>query len=443
MEVADYRALAAEPAGRGRRRTLYLGNPPYVRHHQIAPAWKEWLTLTARAHGLEASQLAGLHVHFFLATAARARTGDRRRLHHLVRVAGHELRTARARAAARAAWAARRPHPGAHRHAVRGRGRHRGDHLLPDRRGHPRRCACGGCATSASSRRSAAASRSDAERLREARRWSRLTRAPRAVRPRVTSPLGEICRVHRGAVTGRNATWVVRPGDTDLPARGPLPRDHPRPGDLRGRHGRSPAPRSTCAWWSTCRPTSTCSRARSCGASGASSAGARRVGAHEGYIARARRAWWSVGLRAPAPILATYMARRPPAFTRNLAEARHINIAHGLYPRLELPEAAVERLVGRAARHRDGGRRPHLRRRPHQVRAPRDGARPGPRPRACCSPASIDRGRRLRAAAALGPRGDRGRHRPGGRELPPRRGSRSRATYLRARSTSTTWRWRS
>ena len=39
--------------------------------------WKEWLALTARAHGLEASRLAGLHVHFFLATAARARPGDR------------------------------------------------------------------------------------------------------------------------------------------------------------------------------------------------------------------------------------------------------------------------------------------------------------------------------------------------------------------------------
>ncbi len=52
-----------------------------------------------------------------------------------------------------------------------------------------------------------------------------------------------------------------------------------------------------------------------------------------------------MGLRAPAPILATYMARRPPAFTRNLAGARHINIAHGLYPRAELSEAAIERLL--------------------------------------------------------------------------------------------------
>jgi hypothetical protein len=39
------------------------------------------------------------------------------------------------------------------------------------------------------------------------------------------------------------------------------------------------------------------------------------------------------------------MARRPPAFTRNVAGARHINIAHGLYPRAELPEPVLARLV--------------------------------------------------------------------------------------------------
>jgi hypothetical protein len=52
-----------------------------------------------------------------------------------------------------------------------------------------------------------------------------------------------------------------------------------------------------------------------------------------------------VRLRAPAPILATYMARRPPAFVRNLAGARHVNIAHGLYPREPLPPAALDGLA--------------------------------------------------------------------------------------------------
>jgi hypothetical protein len=72
---------------------------------------------------------------------------------------------------------------------------------------------------------------------------------------------------------------------------------------------------------------------------------ARSVGAHQGYIARNRKAWWSVGLRSPAPILTTYMARRPPSFVRNSGAARHINIAHGLYPREPLAEPVLQALV--------------------------------------------------------------------------------------------------
>lgn len=181
-----------------------------------------------------------------------------------------------------------------------------------------------------------------AERLREARRWTPLTRAARPV-PADHVELGELCRVHRGAVTGRNATWVVRPGDADLPeavlfpsvtrareifeAGGTLASaahlrlvvDLPAELDVFDGQDRRRVERFIRA--------------------------ARRAGAHDGYIARTRRAWWSVGLRGPAPILATYMARRPPAFTRNLAGARHINIAHGLYPRLEMAEPVIARLV--------------------------------------------------------------------------------------------------
>jgi adenine-specific DNA-methyltransferase len=72
---------------------------------------------------------------------------------------------------------------------------------------------------------------------------------------------------------------------------------------------------------------------------------ARALGGDRGYIARTRRCWWAVALREPAPILATYMARRPPAFVRNLAHARHINIAHGLYPRDPMSADALNRLA--------------------------------------------------------------------------------------------------
>ena len=336
--TADYRT-----AGIDRRElpTLYVGNPPYVRHHQIDAGWKEWLALTARAHGLEASRLAGLHVHFFLATAARARPGDRgafitssewldtnygrlvRELLldglggeaiHVIEPTATPFEDAAVTAAITCFQAGRRAPAVRLRRVddVRRLGALEGGRAVP------------------------------AERLREARRWSPLTRAARAV-PEDHIQLGDLCRVHRGAVTGRNSTWVVRPGQTDLPPEVLFPSvtrareifdagsalsstGHLRlvvdlPADLGGFDG--PELRRIERFL----------------------ARARREGADRGYIARSRRSWWSVGLRAPAPILATYMARRPPAFTRNPAGARHINIAHGLYPRVELPGEAVERLL--------------------------------------------------------------------------------------------------
>ncbi|WP_236493087.1 hypothetical protein [Xanthomonas massiliensis] len=72
---------------------------------------------------------------------------------------------------------------------------------------------------------------------------------------------------------------------------------------------------------------------------------AKTQGADGSYIALHRRAWWSVGLKTPAPILSTYMARRAPAFVRNLCGARHINVAHGIYPRQELPASSLDALA--------------------------------------------------------------------------------------------------
>ncbi len=71
--VDDYRAVSL-PSVAGQ--TLFIGNPPYVRHHLIDSRWKTWLIEEATKRGRSASQLAGLHVHFFLATAENAVRGD-------------------------------------------------------------------------------------------------------------------------------------------------------------------------------------------------------------------------------------------------------------------------------------------------------------------------------------------------------------------------------
>ena len=85
---------------------------------------------------------------------------------------------------------------------------------------------------------------------------------------------------------------------------------------------------------------------------------ARRMKAHRSFIATHRRAWWSVGLKHPAAILCTYMARRAPAFVLNRAGARHLNIAHGLYPREPFAEPDLLAILGYLRRHTStaGGR---------------------------------------------------------------------------------------
>ena len=56
------------------------------------------------------------------------------------------------------------------------------------------------------------------QRLKQEKRWSQLlTQTPPI--PEGFVELGELCRVHRGAVTGANATWITTANDPQLPAR--------------------------------------------------------------------------------------------------------------------------------------------------------------------------------------------------------------------------------
>ncbi len=353
VAFVDYRALHLPPATGA---TLFLGNPPYVRHHGIDARSKAWLTHEARALGLPASQLAGLHVHFFLATTLHARPGDSgvfvtsaewldvgygslvRRL--LVGPLGLDSLlvvepTALPFDDADTTAAIARFTVGSRSTSIRMRRVPDVAHLTP---------LDGGAAVSRAS-------------LETAARWSPLTRAARATsaaqapsRSADVVELGELCRVHRGQVTGANAVWIAGEDGAELPPRLLFPSvTRARelfaagPALVDGTHLRrvvdlpldldalslSPAERRAVDRFL---------------------AQARARGAHRGFIASHRKAWWSVGLRTPAPILATYMARRPPAFVRNLVGARHLNIAHGLYPRTEMTPAALDALAAYLAR---------------------------------------------------------------------------------------------
>jgi adenine-specific DNA-methyltransferase len=375
--LGDYRSARLPAAGGP---TLFLGNPPYVRHHQIAAPGKEWLRRAAREQGVPASGLAGLHAHFFLATARHAAPGDLGVLItaaewldvnygllirelllgalggeavHLVEPAVPVF----ADAAATSAITCFRP--GTAPDAIRMRrvaspaglgalgggvpvpagvlraAPRWGPLLRPDPAGPAPPGPVPGLVPGSPGTRRRPRGSGNAARRWPAGHPGRL--------PEGHVELGELCRVHRGQVTGANAVWVTAAPHPLIPGRFlvpavtrareliaagpvlppgvPLRRVISLPADLDGLPG---AEQKAVARF-----------LRHATASGAA----------DSYVARHRTPWWRVRLGTPPPVLASYMGRRPPVFVRNQAEASYLNIAHGLYPREPLAPAVLDALA--------------------------------------------------------------------------------------------------
>lgn len=321
--------------------TIFIGNPPYVRHHDIAEEWKTWLVDNARKCGFKASKLAGLHIHFFLKTRQIAKTGD---IGAFITAAewldvnyGSLLRDLLADGLGGASI------------------------QLIDPKAQPFTDAMttGAITCFYVGKRPKSVTLSHAKTLAELTSpsfentvpWQDLEVSPkwtpfifgRQERPEGFIELGELFRVHRGAVTGNNAVWVENPFAQEVPDRFKHPAitrarelmsvegelvDAKRlkrviglPVDLDDLSRQEKRQVERYLQW------------------------AEQQGAAASYVARHRRSWWSVQLRDPAPILCTYMARRAPTFVMNSANALHLNIAHGLYPRDTLPAQVLKAIV--------------------------------------------------------------------------------------------------
>ena len=338
--VEDYRSITL-PAIKGP--TLFIGNPPYVRHHDIGTAWKSWFGDNSKIQGFKASKLAGLHIHFFLKTRELGRPGDFGTFitssEWLDVNYGSVLRQMLADGLG-----------GTSLHVI-----------------NPNACLFPDAMTTGAITCFRVGNRPDQLTVRkvesladlahlsegESVNWRELEIAPQwspfinghAYDEEGSIELGELFRVHRGQVTGKNSIWIENPAMESIPARFLYP---------------------------------TVTRARELIAAGGSlssaknlrrvldlpydlasadlSANERKVverflkwaklnEAHSSYVANHRRSWWSVQLRSPAVILCTYMARRAPAFVLNKAGARHLNIAHGLYPREPMSEGVLSALL--------------------------------------------------------------------------------------------------
>lgn len=346
IHLGDYRELQL-PRIAGI--TAFIGNPPYVRHHGIGPEWKAWYAAQCRHFGIRASALAGLHLRFFVQTLSLASPGD---LGSFVTAAewldvnyGSALRSLLAQPLGGIDLTMLAPEievfPGTATTAVI-TGFRVGETTAPMQVRRLARLEDLGAPD-----RGLTVPR---DRLGAEPRWSALIR-PVADRPHGSVQLGELFRVHRGQVTGANDVWVTERNPHGLPGSLLVPavtkaRDLIEAGEhlhsaltlrkvvelpsdlnLLADEDRDSVQRFL-RW-------------------------ARERGADRGYVARHRKAWWSVGLRAPAPILCTYMGRRAPQFTRNGCAARHINVAHGLYPRAPMADALLDRIAQWLNRHVD------------------------------------------------------------------------------------------
>lgn len=345
---ADYtRCRISRIAGR----TGFIGNPPYVRHHALSRAAKERAALLAQRLGHRFSKLAGLHAHFFLATACHARAGD----------FGCFVTSAE--------W------------LDVGYGSIVRELLLNGLGGScvhaivPKACPFDDAMTTAavtcfevgtkpehlvfSVSQTASLSKDLGARgalvprtvLLSSRRWTPLLRGNSA--GDLGAPLGSIVRVSRGQVTGANAFFVM---------------SAERAKELGVERWCKPAIasalevlscggtiRNHAARMLVLDPPADIDRSRHPALDRYLRTGERRTGSTpaicDRYVARARSPWWAVRASAP-PIVATYMARQAPFFALNPDALVTLNVVHGLWPREPMNDDALRALVESLNRRR-------------------------------------------------------------------------------------------
>jgi predicted RNA methylase len=320
--------------------TAWVGNPPYVRHHDLTPDTKAWAATAAAEVGYRISGLAGLHALFFLATVLHGKPGD---VGSFVTSAewldvgyGSIVRNLFVNGMGGRALDLVDPKAVTFQDAMTTAliacfelGRVPGDVALQivD---EPEELAAleGGKLV-------------PAVEMAHQKRWSPLFRETRR-ELHDGHVLGEIARVHRGFVTGGNKFFVmtrdqaarrglsawVKPAITSaveiLSSDGVI-RDTPKLRvvlDLPAEFDRSAHP-NVDAYLKQ----------------------GEEGGVDRRYITTHRKPWWRVGIGKPAPIVASYMARQPPKFALNPDGVALLNIGHGIHPKAPMVVEQLEALA--------------------------------------------------------------------------------------------------
>lgn len=341
IHLGDYRALELDSI---EGRTLFIGNPPYVRHHDIDPHWKEWYSNSLKSLGHASSQLAGLHLHFFVKTLSLAKRGD---LGCFITAAewldvnyGQSLRDLLTNGLGGRAVFVVSPEvsvfgdamvtacitcfaPGSETETIEFKNIASANELLDLSGGH----------------------HAEKTRAKSERSWSILLRNTDVARNEGFISLGDLFQVRRGQVTGMNRVWVMKDNNRfGLPEEFLVPSITDAADIIHAPNNRIDDPstlKRVVALPASFDELSDHKR----GAILEFLEWARSEDADKGFVARNRKPWWRVNMASIPQVVVTYMGRRPPVFAINTAGAGLINVAHGLYPKVALDPDALEWLV--------------------------------------------------------------------------------------------------
>ena len=332
----DFRSVALPTSGR----TLFLGNPPYVRHHDIGAPWKTWYSQRMAEFGLKASKLAGLHVHFMLRAAELMRPGDAlcfvtsaEWLDNGYGRAPRELLSGNSPLAVTGLWVADLAQPVFADALV-------SSLVVRADRGSEAQGVRTGVIAEEGLQTLHDVSR---EQIAASDRWSAWCR-PTLALASAGIELGELFRITRGQVTGLNAVWVLERDHSDLPRTlsvASVTRAKELIDDVVASGAGVEQLRRVVSLPADLDTVPDAHR----DAVARFLQRATAMGADQTYIARHRKPWHVVAMREPPAVFVSYMGRRPPVFRANPWRASFINIAHGLYPRQPMSAAALARLL--------------------------------------------------------------------------------------------------
>ena len=316
--------------------TAFVGNPPYVRHHELSVNAKSWYSNRMGRLGLPNSLLAGLHIYFFLKSYLLSRPGD---VGCFVTAAewletgyGETMRALFCRMGGDSLL---RAHPGQQifedaltTSVITGWtvGSNLPVHVTDFQLGNAKR-----------------QFQATHEQLLTLPKWPAYGHSMPPIAP--TGPvLGDLFKISRGQVTGCNAVFIASSASAAL-----IPERHliPCVTDARDIIDSGGVIRDVSRLGRVIDLPADLDELTAAERRNVDEflAMAKESGAADGYIAQHRTPWWRVGLKhAPAAVM-TYMGRRPPVFARNACGARVLNIAHGMTPKAPMSLAALNQII--------------------------------------------------------------------------------------------------